>query len=132
VKLITQLKAGKMNNTKINMNGTEVHSEILKHLKNVKQGKLLESNFIQVRHSISNDMIQHTHLDVVEISKREMIQKLSHQLLEKYKDSFEESNSPFGKEFSLSVLVMSTGELKHIVEYCIRNMPESAIQEIKK
>lgn len=121
-----------MNNTKINMNGTEVHSEILKHLKNVKQGKLLESNFIQVRHSISNDMIQHTHLDVVEISKREMIQKLSHQLLEKYKDSFEESNSPFGKEFSLSVLVMSTGELKHIVEYCIRNMPESAIQEIKK
>jgi hypothetical protein len=121
-----------MNSTKNNMEGIEVHSEIIKQLKSFKQGKLLESNYLQIKHSISSDIIQNTDLDVVEISKREMVQKLSHELLEKYKDSFEESNSPIGREFSLSMLVMSTGELKHIVEYCIRNMPESAIQKIKK
>ncbi len=121
------------NTDNINTGGLEVNSEIMKAFKNFKQGKLLESNYIQTRHVIPNEMLEHLkNIDVVEISKREMIQKISHELMEKYKDSFEESQTPFGKEFSLSMLCMSTQELKHLVDYCVRTMPESAIQEIRK
>lgn len=117
----------------INMDGIGVHDELLKVLKNIKQGKLLESNYCQTQHVISHEMQQHlSHLDVKEISKREMIQKLSSELMEKYKDSFEERDTPYGKEFSLSILAMSKSELKHIVEYCIRTMSAHAIEEIRK
>jgi hypothetical protein len=121
------------NTDNINMKGIEINDEIVKALKNFKQGKLLESNYLQVQHVIPNEMLEYLkNIDVVEISKREMIQKISHELMEKYKDSFEERQTPFGKEFSLSMLCMSMQELKHLVDYCVRTMPESAIQEIRK
>lgn len=117
----------------INMNGIEVHSELLKALKNFKQGSILESNYVRCKHVITEESQQYlSHLDVKEISKREMIQKLSSELVEKYKDSFEESKVPYGTELSLSMLVMSAPELKHVLEYCVRTMPQSAIEEIRK
>ena len=119
----------------INLEGFTVNEhllDVIKNIKNVKQGSLLESNYLQVKHVISNEILNYTQFDPIEISKREMIQSLANDLLEKYKNSFNEKEVPFGKEFSLSMLVMSTHELKHIIEYCIRQMPESAIQEIRK
>lgn len=117
----------------INMDGIEVHSELLKALKNFKQGSILESNYVQCNHVITEESQQYlSHLDVKEISKREMIQRLSLELVEKYKDSFEESKVPYGTKLSLSMLVMSAPELKHVVEYCVRTMPQSAIEEIRK
>lgn len=116
----------------INMDGIIPHDEILKALKNFKQGSILESNYLQVDCVVSNEMKNHLAIDIKEISKREMIQRLSSELLEKYKDSFEETETPQGKRLSLSMLVMSTTELKHIVDYCVRTMPQSAIEEIRK
>jgi patatin-like phospholipase/acyl hydrolase len=117
----------------INMDGIEVHSELLKVLKNFKQGSILESNYVRCNHIISHEM-QHNEigLDVKEISKREMIQRFSSELMEKYKDSFEENETPYGTQLSVSMLVMSASELKHVVEYCVRTMPQSAIEEIRK
>lgn len=118
--------------TNINIEGIEPHGEIMKALKNFKQGSLLESNFVRVQYILTDEIIEHlSDLDAQEISKREMIQKLSRELVEKYKEDFEEERVPYGKRFSLSMLVMSTKELKHIVEYCIRTMPQSAIEEIR-
>jgi dGTP triphosphohydrolase len=123
------------NTDHINLDGLTVNEhllDVIKNIKNIKQGSLLESNYLQVKHVISNEILNHTQFDPIEISKREIIQSLANDLLEKYKNSFNEKEVPFGKEFSLSMLVMSTHELNHIIEYCIRQMPESAIQEIKK
>lgn len=117
----------------INMDGIDVNSELLKVFKNFKQSSILESNYIQMQHVINRDMQENlSHLDIKEISKREMTQRLASELLEKYKDSFESKEVPYGTELSLSMLVMSAPELKHIVEYCIRIMPQSAIEEIRK
>ena len=117
----------------INMDGLEVNREIIKAFKNFKQGSLLESNYLQVRHEISRDKLEHyPGLDVEEITKRKMIQNLSSTLVEKYKDSFEKTETSYGTQFSLAILAMSTSELKHIVEYCIRTMPQEAIEEIRK
>jgi hypothetical protein len=122
-----------MKSTKdINMEGIEVNAGILKAFKNFKQGKLLESNYVQTRYVVSYDMLEHANFDVREVTKREMVGQLSNHLLEKYKDSFEEIQVPYGTEFSLEMLAMSTRELKHIVEYCIRTMSQSAINEIRK
>jgi hypothetical protein len=119
--------------TDTNMNGLGVNPEIIKQFKNFKQGSILESSLFQSKYIISHEM-QHNEigLDVKEISKREITQRFSSELLEKYKDSFEEIQTPHGTEVSLSMLVMSPSELKHVVEYCIRTMPQSAIEEIRK
>ena len=117
----------------INMDGIIPHDEILKTLKNFKQGSILESSYMRVQHVISSDMTAHlSPNDIKEISKREIIQKICSELLEKYKDSFEEEKVLFGTQLSLSMIVMNSGELKHIVEYCIRTMPQLAIEEIRK
>jgi hypothetical protein len=119
--------------TNINMEGTEVNSEILRALKNIKQGSILDSSYFRVQHTFTDDYNKNIDHDYFkEITKKEMINKLSLELLEKYKDSFEENRVPSGTEFSLSMLAMSTTELKHIVEYCIRTMPQVAIEEIRK
>jgi dGTP triphosphohydrolase len=121
------------NTDHINLDELTVNKHLLDVIiKNVKQGSLLESNYLQVKHVISNEILNHTQFDPIEISKRKMIESLANDLLEKYKNSFNEREVPSGKEFSLSMLAMSTNELKHIIEYCIRQMPESAIQEIRK
>jgi len=122
----------------INVEGLEVNVEILKAFKNFKQGSILESNYLHIQHTVSNEVVYHmpnfglpNEFDVLERVKREMIQKLSDNLIEKYKDSFEKNETPYGIEFSLSMLAMSGSELKHIVEYCIRTMPQSAIEKIR-
>jgi hypothetical protein len=117
----------------INVEGLEVNVEILKAFKNFKQGSILESNYLHIQHTVSTEAMYHMpeQFDVLERVKREMIQKLSDNLLEKYKDSFEKNETPYGIEFSLSMLTMSGSELKHIVEYCIRTMPQSAIEKIR-
>ena len=121
------------NTTNINVDGIEVHSEILKALKNFKQGSVLESSYFQVQHTHTDDYNKNIDYDYFkEIIKRDMINKLSLELLEKYKDSFEEDKVSYGTKLSLSILSMSTAELKHIVEYCIRTMPQVAIEEIRK
>ena len=117
----------------INMDGLEVNREILKALRNFKQGSILESNYLQMQHVISNDVLSaHHSFNVKEYTKNEMMQRLSRELIEKYKDSFEETETPYGVQLSLSMLTMSTSELKHVVEYCIRTMPQTAIEEIRK
>jgi len=117
----------------INVEGLEVNVEILKAFKNFKQGSILESNYLHIQHTVSTEVMYQMpkQFDVLERVKREMIQKLSDNLLEKYKDSFEKNETPYGIEFSLSMLAMSGSELKHIVEYCIRTMPQSAIEKIR-
>jgi len=123
-----------MKSTKnINMEGTEVNSEILRVLKNIKQGSILESSYFRVQHILTDDYNKDIDHDYFKESiKRDMIGRLSLELLEKYKDSFEENKVPSGIQLSLSMLAMSTAELKHIVEYCIRTMPQVAIEEIRK
>ena len=118
------------------MDGILVNDELIKSLRNFKQGSILESSYLQVQHTISRDMIENlSHLDVKEITRREMIQKLSTEIVDKYKNSVEETEVHWpdsGIRQSLSVLVMSPSELKHVVEYCVRTMPISAIEEIRK
>jgi hypothetical protein len=117
----------------INLEGLEVNQEILKAFKNIKQGSILESNYLQVQHVISKDMLEHTSgFDFNELIKIEMAQRLGNELIEKYKDSIEETKTHDGSKFSLALLTMSSSELKHIVEYCIRTMPQNAIEEIRK
>lgn len=70
--------------------------------------------------------------DIKEITKRKIAQEITSELLEKFKNSFEETESFYGKKLSLSMLVMSLPELKHIVDYCIRTMPQSAVEKIRK
>jgi hypothetical protein len=116
----------------INTDGIEVNSSIIDSIKNYKQASILESNYLQITHTISDEMLTRAYIEIVDIVKYQMIQRLSDKLIEKYKDSFEEKLVPGGTNFSLRILTMSTSELKHIVDYIIRTIPESRINEIRK
>ena len=124
-----------MKSTKnLNMDGMEVDFEIsqaLRIFKNFKQGSILESSYFGAQHTLTDDMNKNgDHLK--DAIKREMIGKLNLEVLDKYKDSFEERRISNGTEISLSIISMSASELKHIVEYCIRTMSQSSIEEIRK
>lgn len=117
-----------MENNEEKLKGIEVHRELIKALNNIKQGSVLENSIYTL-----NSRVFDEHLQFKENIKREMLASLIGKLFVKYKESFIETKTPFdAMELNLRLLIIDTSELNHIVEYCIRTMPLSAIEEIRK
>lgn len=122
----------------INMNGIEVDSaivEAIRSLKNFKQGALLENSLFTSAYKVSNDLsLEGRMIPVTEIIHRELANQMARGILEKYQDLIETEES---REFPetrhrLELLVMPVKNLKHIVEYCIRQIPEEKLSTIRK
>ena len=122
-----------MKNTKhINMDGIEVNSDLIKALKGFKQSAIIESSYFNVQHIINREQVAMANIDIEAFVKIRMIDTISNDIYNKFHQDFESENVPEGKKISLSLMVMSLPELKHIVECCIRTMPQSAVEEIRK
>lgn len=119
-----------------------VHREIVtsikkfkqsKILESCKQSKILESCLFKGNYQLSKDIIENTsHLDLIEISKHELIKRLSKHIVDKHVDDITESKEIGGNRYYLELLILKYQDLKQVVEYCIKTMPLEAIEEIRK
>lgn len=122
---------------KVNINGLEVDEAIegvFGSLKNFKQGALLENALFTGSYRVSPELNQQTGLPVAEMIQRELANQMGKAILEQHKDLIEVTEV---KEFpgvtnhKLQLLVLPIENLKHIVEYCIRQIPEESLTKIR-
>lgn len=122
--------------SKVNTEGLEVNQEILNAFKNFKQGAILEKSRFKVQHVLTHEMeinLSKEHAD--RIIKQQLIQNLAKFLFDNFEDSVvEEFPDGFVKDtiYSMDGLIMPLKDFKHAVEFTIRTMPMSAIEEIRK
>lgn len=124
----------------INLEGIEIHRELIRVLSNFKQGKVLENNYHTVNVMYSRDMMLDfdrfgmSPKNIEDKIKHDMISKLSVDLYPKLSPQIKRSEDDLGNsiKFSLEFMMIQPHELKHIVDYCVRTMPLDAINEIRK
>lgn len=124
----------------INLEGIEIHHELIGALRNFKQGKVLENNYHTVNVMYNRDMMLDfdrfgmSPKDIEGRIKHDMISKLSVDLYPKLSPQIKRSEDGLenGVKFSLEFMMIQPHELKHIVDYCVRTMPLDAIDEIRK
>lgn len=127
-------------NTNVNVEGIEPHEELIKALINFKQGKILENNFYTTKVSYTREMMMGFDKDgmsqevVVEKIKSNIIQQVSKEIYSKLLPQIEKTEDKLNGfvEYSLQFLLIQPHELKHIIDYCVRTMPQQAIDEIRK
>ncbi len=124
-----------MKNPKINTQGLDINQDLLETLRNFKQGQILENSRLRFQHSVSYEMMELESRLGAEVAdefiKRDCMKGFADTIWNKYNEEIEIDRSPAGKVYSLDLMVMHLKDLKHIVEYCVRTMPESAIQRIR-
>jgi hypothetical protein len=121
----------------VNMEGitpNEYIAKALVQLRNFKQGALLERSLLTSKHVISED-IKNSYSDIDELVRSQLMQKVAKHMLNEFGDQIAAEPHPIiGGEtlYTFQVMVLPTDDLKHIVEYCIRQIPEEILSKIKK
>lgn len=120
------------------MEGIEVDDsikDIIRGLKNFKQGALLENSLVRTQHRLSQIEYENAEFDIESLVKSQMTNQLAKHILNQHKDSIKSIDSdelPGQRTYSLELFVMTPENLKHIVEFCIRQIPEEALSKIRK
>lgn len=121
------------------MEGIEVDDSIkslIRSLKDFKQGALLENALFTSSYRISPELNHESYqIPVTEMVHRELANQMGKAILEQHKELIEVTEI---KEFpgvtnhKLQLLVLPMQDLKHIIEYCIRQIPEESLSTIRK
>ena len=120
------------------MEGIEVDDnikQIIRGLKNFKQGALLENSLVTTQHQISQAEYESASIDVDSLIRSQMSNRLAKHILDQHKDSIKVNESGVFSEqktYSLELLVMTPENLKHIIEFCIRQISEEGLSTIRK
>lgn len=124
-----------MKNQKVNTQGLDINQDLLETLRNFKQGQILENSYLRFQHSVPTEMMELESRLGAEVAdefiKRDCMKGFADTIWNKYNEEIEIDRSPAGKVYRLDLMVMHLKDLKHVVEYCVRTMPESAIQRIR-
>ena len=115
-----------------NMDGIDINNYLMIALKGFKQSAIIQSRSFNIQHIVSREQLAMTNIDIEALVKSRMIDTIGRDILEKFYNHFKIEDVPEGKKISLSLMAMALPELKHIVEFCIQQMPQSAIEEIRK
>jgi hypothetical protein len=123
----------------VNMEGitpNEYIAKALVQLRNFKQGALLERSLLTSKHVISEDIKNsYSDINIDELVRSQLMQKVAKHMLNEFGDQITAEPHPIiGGEtlYTFQVMVLPTDDLKHIVEYCIRQIPEEILSKIKK
>lgn len=109
----------------------------LRLIKNFKQGAILENSLLTAQFQQAKDVEMNLSDEAVkQITESEMAMQLAKKIIEQKSSHITRADRTveFGipvTETRLELLVLATPELKEIVEYCIRVMPEEAVTKIR-
>ncbi len=123
----------------VNMDGitpNEYISKALVQLRNFKQAALLERSLLTTKHVVSEELKSaNPQLDIDKMVSAQLMQKVAKHMIDEFEDQITTEPHPIiGGEtlYTFQVMVLPSDELKHIVEYCIRQIPEEILSKIKK
>jgi hypothetical protein len=110
--------------------------EAMLSLKNFKQGALLERSLFTGKHQVSKELRECYSQEIIdELVRKDIGHSLAKKILEEYDNCLEvkDSLTQLGAtQYELQLMVLPLTDLKHIVEYCIRQIPEETLSKIRK
>lgn len=110
----------------------EVAASIIESIKLAKQALILQKSNLTIQHFVSNELLENSNLDHDGIIRHELRHKLAKELVGLTEEHLEIEDYGDGKLYRLDLFVASKPELKHIIEYCIKNIPMEELIKIKK
>lgn len=118
--------------SKVNLEGIDVNDGIMIAFRDYKQGKLLENANFKIRHSLHYPEIYAEKL--TDEVKHQMIQKLTSDMVHMHFNTVKEFNDPTTGEriYDLELMVFPMEHFKHLVDYVIRQLPQTSIDKIKQ
>lgn len=123
----------------VNMEGitpNEYVSKAIAQLRNFKQGALLERSLLTTKHIVSEELKStYPQLEIDKIVRTQLMQKVAKHMIDEFEDQIKaEPHRIIADEtlYTFQVMVLPTDDLKHIVEYCIRQIPEESLSKIRK
>lgn len=121
------------------MDGIEVDSFVMKalrSLKDFKQGALLENSLFSASYRTSPELDQiATGVQINNLIHEAIVSQMAKAMIDAFKDHIEVTSIdefPGVKNHKLELMIMPVQNLKHVVEYCIRQIPEEALSTIRK
>lgn len=109
----------------------QVSKEILKSIRSAEQGKLLGDSLLRCSCSIAKELLDRSDLDIDEMVRMELTQRFSQSMVQRAQKYIQTKESCGFKDHSLELLVFPIEDFKHLVEHCVREIPEDKIKEIK-
>ena len=119
-----------MNNNN-DYNFDHVAKEIVNSIRSAKQAKLLGRSYLRSHHALSKELIKKSNLDHDGMVRSHLMQRLAQQIVDVTQQYIKTEDYRDDVVYSLEVLVFAPEDLKHIVEYCVKEMPMEAINRIK-
>ena len=112
-------------------NFDHVAKEIVKSIQTAKQAMLLDRSYLRCQHSLSKELIEKSNIDYDGMVRSHLIQRLAQQIVGVTQQHIKTEDYRDDVVYSLEVLVFAPEDLKHIVEYCVKEMPMESINKIK-
>ena len=112
-------------------NFDHVAKEIVNSIRSAKQAKLLDRSYLRCHHSVAKELIEKSNIDYDGMVRSHLIQRLAQQIVGVTQQHIKTEDYRDDVVYSLEVLVFAPEDLKHIVEYCVKEMPMAAINKIK-
>lgn len=112
-------------------NFDHVSKELVRSIQTAKQAMLLSRSHLTCKYSLTKEILESPNIDHDGMVREQLRHRLAQQIIgitqqhikaEEYNDTF---------IYSLELLVFAPEDLKHIVEYCIKEMPMEAIYKIR-
>ena len=92
---------------------------------------LLDRSYLRCHQSLSKELIEKSNIDHDGIIMEQLRQRLAQQIVGVTQQHIKTEDYRDDVVYSLEVLVFAPEDLKHIVEYCVKEMPMAAINKIK-
>lgn len=108
-----------------------VAKEIVRSIQSAKQAKILDRSYLTCKHSMSREVLKVSNLDYDGIIREQLRQRLAQEIVGITQQHIKTEDYHDTVVYSLEVLVFAPEDLKHIVEYCVKEMPMEAINRIK-
>jgi hypothetical protein len=116
---------------KENNNFEEVAEDILTAVKNAKQALKLEQSVLTCSYSVSKSCLEGSAIDVSIMVRNNLFKNMTREIERKHEKQIAIKQYRDCEIHEIQLLIMPPSDLKHIVEYCIRQMPVEAINKIR-
>lgn len=118
-----------MNNPEYNF--PEVSTEILKSIQHAKQANLLDRSYHKIHTSLNKEILENSSIDHDLIIRQQLRERLVQQLFATTEQHIKVENYRDANVYSLELCVFPLEDLKHIVEFCVKEMSMEELLKIK-
>lgn len=112
-------------------NFPEVSKEIINSIQSARQSGLLDKSYLKCHASLSKEISINSNIDHNLIVREQLRQMLSQQIIGITEEHIKVENYGDSDVYSLELCVFPLEDLKHIIEYSVKQMSMEEILKIK-